>query len=60
LIPVKSKLLRIWNTMLHHLFIVNIGEEVIDIITVKDIITDDPDELKVVNQNEQITIITNL
>ena len=46
--------------MLHHLFIVNIGEEVIDIITVKDIITDDPDELKVVNQNEQITTITNL
>ena len=46
--------------MLHHLFIVSIGEEVIDIITVKDIITDDPDELKVVNQNEQITTITNL
>lgn len=46
--------------MLHHLSIVNIGEEVIDIITVKDIITDDPDELKVVNQNEQITTITNL
>ena len=46
--------------MPHHLFIVNIGEEVIGTITVKDIITDDPDELKVVNQNEQITIITNL
>ena len=64
MIPLKFRLLHIWNTMDHlHLHLVLIGnisvEEVID-ITEKDIITDTvkgPVEPLVVNQKEQIIII---